>query len=412
KCILLSDVNLQHNNLTALPESIGELRNLTRLGLKYNQLTSIPKTLANCQKLDEFNIENNDIATLPEGLLSSMKRLTSIVLSRNQFVHFPPGGPSQFTNCLSVAMDHNEIGSIPVGMFSTARHLTKLDLNTNNIQLDLGNNRLTCIPDEIELLQRLETLVLSHNSINKLTEKIGACIGHLSELREINLISNKLATIPLGITLLPLVVLRLSENCIREVPREIGHMTNLKELYLNDNRDLENLPSTLSLLDYHHQIEELQRRLRDQRQCLSRLESDLASERDSRRSDSERQTEDLARLRDRYDRLLESHKRLSRVNAGLEEKLLDLAGKFDAEQRTLLDKLASSETKLAEAEQTVERLKIDRERCKTECEIAVRMLRARPDAYLTDEDAAAGGTLLDDELPASQAQVRLMDTVY
>ncbi|PAA86692.1 hypothetical protein BOX15_Mlig001290g7, partial [Macrostomum lignano] len=157
-------------------------------------------------------------------------------------------------------------------------------------------------------------------------------------------------------------------------------------------------------LDYHHQIEELQRRLRDQRQCLSRLESDLASERDSRRSDSERQTEDLARLRDRYDRLLESHKRLSRVNAGLEEKLLDLAGKFDAEQRTLLDKLASSETKLAEAEQTVERLKIDRERCKTECEIAVRMLRARPDAYLTDEDAAAGGTLLDDELPASRAQ--------
>uniref|UniRef100_A0A1I8HHZ1 Leucine-rich repeat protein soc-2 homolog n=1 Tax=Macrostomum lignano TaxID=282301 RepID=A0A1I8HHZ1_9PLAT len=77
KCILLSDVNLQHNSLTALPESIGELRSLTRLGLKYNQLTSIPKTLANCQKLDEFNIENNDIATLPEGLLSSMKRLTT-----------------------------------------------------------------------------------------------------------------------------------------------------------------------------------------------------------------------------------------------------------------------------------------------------------------------------------------------
>lgn len=166
-------------------------------------------------------------------------------------------------------------------------------------------------------------------------------------------------------------------------------------------------------LDYHHQIEELQRRIRDQRQSYARLEADLAAERDSRRSDSERQTEDLARLRDRYDRLLESHKRLSRVNAGLEEKLLDLAGRFDSEQRTLLDRLAGAETKLAEADDTVERLRAERERCKAECEIAVQMLRSRPEAFAPDEaeradwfdDSGSGGRSLQVKPPTTSSYV-------
>lgn len=58
---------------------------------------SVPKSLANCINIEEFNVENNSLSQL-EGLLSSLVNLTSLTLSRNQFVSYPTGGPSQFCN--------------------------------------------------------------------------------------------------------------------------------------------------------------------------------------------------------------------------------------------------------------------------------------------------------------------------
>jgi len=42
KCVLLNSLYLQHNELTVIPESIGNLRLLTRLGLRYSVF---PKSL-------------------------------------------------------------------------------------------------------------------------------------------------------------------------------------------------------------------------------------------------------------------------------------------------------------------------------------------------------------------------------
>ncbi len=70
----LTTLDLQHNKLTDLPETIGDLPRLARLGLRYNRLhsNSIPKSLGNCKELEQFNVENNCISSLPEGLLASL----------------------------------------------------------------------------------------------------------------------------------------------------------------------------------------------------------------------------------------------------------------------------------------------------------------------------------------------------
>merc|ERR1719270_344683 len=130
ECHQLVQSDLQHNKLEDLPPEIGNLTHLSRLGLRYNQLHTgnIPKSLANCVNLEEFNIENNCVASLPEGLLSSLDKITSITLSRNQFTACPAGGPGQFVNITTLNMEHNLCDRIPYGIFSRANHLQELNM--------------------------------------------------------------------------------------------------------------------------------------------------------------------------------------------------------------------------------------------------------------------------------------------
>lgn len=152
QCVQLRDMNLEHNEIHALPVSIGQLRNLQRLGLRYNRLSEVPASLANCTLLEEFNIENNQISTLPvcslfavhlshysvqyctvlyrlcyiwsriavicrysrqDSLLAHLTALQSITLARNNFAELPPGGAAQFTTVQTINMEHNSISRIP-----------------------------------------------------------------------------------------------------------------------------------------------------------------------------------------------------------------------------------------------------------------------------------------------------------
>jgi leucine-rich repeat protein SHOC2 len=59
--VQLSTLDLTHNELIDLPETLGSLTHLQRLGLKYNQLSAVPKSLANCTNMEEFNVEGDDV---------------------------------------------------------------------------------------------------------------------------------------------------------------------------------------------------------------------------------------------------------------------------------------------------------------------------------------------------------------
>ena len=158
---------------------------------RYNRLTSgsIPQTLANCVQLPEFNIEGNSVSSLPDGLLSSLEKLCYISLSRNQFSAFPAGGPAQFIHVQCLNMEHNQCDRIPYGIFSRAKYLTKLNMKENQltslpigkkklpfmlwlvsifyflldigtwvqmVELNLGTNQISKLPDDIACLNNLE----------------------------------------------------------------------------------------------------------------------------------------------------------------------------------------------------------------------------------------------------------------
>lgn len=65
-----------------------------------------------------------------------------------------------------------------------------LDLGnwTNMVELNLGTNSISKLPDDIQCLQQLEILILSNN----LLKKIPTTIGNLRKLRVLDLEENRL----------------------------------------------------------------------------------------------------------------------------------------------------------------------------------------------------------------------------
>lgn len=54
-------LDLSNNNLTTLPSSIGDMRNLRKLILRNNKLNTLPATISACKNLQEIDITGNPI---------------------------------------------------------------------------------------------------------------------------------------------------------------------------------------------------------------------------------------------------------------------------------------------------------------------------------------------------------------
>ena len=62
----LTDLNLRYNQLSSLPESFSNLGNLRFLDLRANQLTSLPEGLGSLPHLKKLDLRWNRLATLPD----------------------------------------------------------------------------------------------------------------------------------------------------------------------------------------------------------------------------------------------------------------------------------------------------------------------------------------------------------
>lgn len=81
-------LDLSHNRLKALPESLSRLTRLLLLDLSHNQLTTLPESLSHLTRLEELSLQNNQLTALPESV-SQLIRLESLDLSDNRLIDLP-----------------------------------------------------------------------------------------------------------------------------------------------------------------------------------------------------------------------------------------------------------------------------------------------------------------------------------
>ena len=190
----ITSLDLSHENLTNLPESIGKLTKLNGLDLRDNRITKLPESIGKLTKLDMLDLRDNRITKLPESI-GNLKNLEHIHLSNNNLIKLPPQ-IGNLKKLLVLSLDYNNLESLPPQI----GNLEKLEF------LFLNNNKLKSLPPSIGNLENLQILRLDNNNLKllprslirsslKITKNNSTKFEHLPIVRR-NVLINK---VPLNI---------------------------------------------------------------------------------------------------------------------------------------------------------------------------------------------------------------------
>jgi internalin A len=196
----LQELNVDHNQLARLPDSIGQLTQLRLLNLYCNHLTQLPESVGELTKLRALRLNDNQLIQLPDSV-GQLTRLQSLKLGSNELIQLPES----------------------IGQLTWLR------------ELYLESNKLTELPESIDRLTRLRDLYLDANKLTVLPWSI----GQLAELRHIGLSSNRLSEVPDSTGRLnKLKMLDLSGNRLPSLPLFLKDLASLEQLYLHGNEGL------------------------------------------------------------------------------------------------------------------------------------------------------------------------------
>nr|BFD43126.1 leucine-rich repeat-containing protein kinase family protein [Pseudomonas sp. FFPRI_1] len=107
--------------------------------------------------------------------------------------------------------------------------------------LNLSGNALCSLPEDLHRLTRLRILFCSDNQFSE----VPACLGQCAQLSMIGFKANRIEHVPAAALPPQLRWLILTDNCISELPEELGNRPLLQKLMLAGNR-LSRLPESLS----------------------------------------------------------------------------------------------------------------------------------------------------------------------
>ena len=249
----LTVLSLAKNGLTEIPkemaEAISSYLQLESLDLSYNDLSSLPPSFANLKNLKTFNAFGNKLSNYP---LSSIP-IETIDIGDNIYTEIP----KIHEKIANLSMDCNKIRIVNAKL----QNLMKLTLSFNFIEqitpeshfrmlesLDLSNNLLRSCPDFLKQTPRLRRIDLSHNFIEKMPQLPRS-------LSVLLMADNRLKTLPDDFSQLPYIVhIDFSQNMIKKVP---PLPMSIQIVDLSQNKITEIMPSeTPDLVDLriHHNL--------------------------------------------------------------------------------------------------------------------------------------------------------------
>lgn len=235
----LENLVLDHNQLMALPKSIGNLQRLVSLSCVNNSLQALPSEIGLLDKLEFLDAHYNNIRVLPSEIWN-LKSLRVLNVSSNLLESFPslPGSQS-----VSGSEPSSAVEEMKAREFNSER---KQSSGTVITVASKATNASSKPPPP--LIQSLRKLYMADNRLND--DVFFSPMSLLSELRVLNLSCNDLYEIPStgleGLARHPnLEELYLSCNQLATLPADdIERLGGLRVLHLNGNK-LQTLPAEL-----------------------------------------------------------------------------------------------------------------------------------------------------------------------
>jgi len=110
--LALTELNLIEKNITKLPESIGNLKNLKILNLSGNyELKSVPDSIDNLIHLEELHLDYIPLKNLPKNL-DNLINLKVLNLNGNELKVFPES-ISQIKSLKILSLGSNKLKTLP-----------------------------------------------------------------------------------------------------------------------------------------------------------------------------------------------------------------------------------------------------------------------------------------------------------
>jgi Leucine-rich repeat (LRR) protein len=234
---------LQHleGSVVALPENIGNLKNLQRVDVK-SLSSAFPQRISECRSLEYIRIGYDDNASgdvvLPSKF-GDLKKLRELYITTHKLRQLPASF-SQLSSLESLAINGMGLKSIPedFGSLSNLKILklygsfTRLPESFGNLSklsdLFLGDNMST-LPESFGNLSSLRYFNGEHSAITTFPESF----GKLKNLREIQFRFSKIETLPASFGELDaLEVLNLGNTQLKTFPKSIIPLKSITTVVL------------------------------------------------------------------------------------------------------------------------------------------------------------------------------------
>eukprot|EP00942_MAST-04A_sp_MAST-4A-sp1_P009889 g9889.t1 len=181
----LKRVKISHGPLTSIFEDFGSsFKELTYVDFSYNELTAVPESVGNL-KINRLILANNNLVDLPSSVWKNKDIFWLELDNNNVYKISPEIENAQYLTVLLIS--NNSLLTLPNELF-----VDKTKTNSKIRSLCLDGNNLVEIPKAIRFASALANFKVQNNYISNIPKEI----GKLKKLHNIDLRNNTIKDLP------------------------------------------------------------------------------------------------------------------------------------------------------------------------------------------------------------------------